>query len=105
MKYIFGFMALLVSMPSFSASSFIEDITEIQVLEDRVRLKVGVTYGTCGEKEGWWGWSTTHDRHKDWLAIAMTAYAQNSKIVVYDAQSSCSGLSDAIQLEGLYLKK
>lgn len=104
MKFFFVFLLFVSSLPAFAAHSFDKDIYEIQILEDQVRLRVGVTYGTCGSKEGWWGWSTEHDRHKDWLSLALMAYAQNKKITVYDAQSSCSGLPDVIQLEGLYLK-
>lgn len=103
-KGIAFILLLVVSLPSFSGSSFDRKIYEIQVLEDRVRLNVGGTYGTCGDIDGWWGWSTDHERHKDWLSLALMAYAQNKNITLYDTESSCSGLSNVIKLEGLYLK-
>jgi len=100
----FYLFTLAFSLPAFSEHAFDRKINEIQVLEDQVRLNVGGTYGTCGDIDGWWGWSTSHERHKDWLSLALMAYAQNKNITLYDVDSSCGGLPSVIKLEGLYLK-
>ena len=103
-------MKILILLLSLSSSvvyagAFGKIIKELQVYEDRVRLNVGVTYGTCGSREGWWGWSTGNARHKDWLALALTAQAQRIEVIVYDAQDSCGGpASDITGLEGLFIK-
>jgi len=95
----------LVSPLVSASSSFTLEIVEIQVLSDRVRLALsGNAYGTCGVKEGWWGWSTTNERHQDWLSLALAAQAQGKRITVYDEQSSCQGPVDVIGIEGLFIK-
>jgi hypothetical protein len=88
------------------ANSFERDVGEIQVYGDRVRIYIGVTYATsCGIADLWWGWSTSDPRHKDWLALALTAKTQGKKLVFYDAQDSCSGPGpDTIGIEGLFIK-
>lgn len=99
------FSLLLVPTLVSASSSFTLEIAEVQVFSDRVRLLLtGNAYGTCGAKEGWWGWSTAHERHSDWLSLALTAQAQGKRITVYDEQSSCQGPVDAIGIEGLFIK-
>ena len=101
------FFAIILTMVSQTvlASSFERNVFDIQVLSDRVRIKIGTTYGTCGSYEGWWGWATSNPRHKDWLSIVLSAQAQNRKIVVLDEQNSCAGPGgDTIGLEGLSIK-
>jgi hypothetical protein len=101
---LFGAL-LTVSQIAVAAYSFERSIVEIQVLSDRVRVYVGTTYGTCGVNEGWWGWSTSDPRHKDWLAVALAAQAQERPIVVHDTEGSCTGPGgDVVGLEGLSIK-
>ena len=100
------YLLILCFVPvlSFAEHTFERIIQEIQIIDEVVRLKVGTTYGTCGEREGWWGWSVNSPNHNAWLSLALSAQAQNKKIMVYDRHSSCGGLPTVIQLEGLYLK-
>lgn len=96
---------LLASQTVLAAWSFERNVAEIQILSDRVRIYVGTTYGTCGASEGWWGWSTSDPRHKDWLALILSAQAQGKRIVVIDNDGACSGPgSDTVGLEGLTMK-
>jgi len=99
------FLLLLALSQSVFSYTFEREIHEIQVYTDRVRLNIGNSYGTCGARDGWWGWSTGSDRHKDWLSLALTAQAQSKKITVYDAHGSCAGPGgDTVELEGLFIK-
>jgi hypothetical protein len=102
------FQAVLLALASTQAlaNSFERDVGEIQVYGDRVRIYIGVTYGTsCGIADLWWGWSTSDARHKDWLALALTAKAEGEKLVFHDAQDACSGpSSDTLGIEGLFMK-
>ena len=91
--------------PALAEWGFQRNVSEVQVHPDRVRLNVGVTYGTCGANEGWWGWSTSDPRHKDWLAIALVALSAQKPLVIVDAHGSCSGPGgDTVGLERLHLK-
>lgn len=105
--------ASLVLCASFAAASqsalaswsFERSVGEVQVLSDRVRIYVGTTYGTCGANEGWWGWSTSDPRHKDWLALALFARSQGKTVVVIDNDGTCAGPGgDTVGLEGLTAK-
>ena len=102
------FQAVLLALVSTQAlaNSFERDVGEIQVHGDRVRIYIGVTYGTnCGLADLWWGWSTSDARHKDWLALALAAKAQGKKLVFHDANETCSGPgSDTLGIEGLFMK-
>jgi len=90
---------------ALSENWFEKSVGEIQVHADRVRIYVGTTYGTCASMDGWWGWSTGDSRHKDWFALVLFAQAQDKKIVLYDAQSACSGPGgDTIGIEALFVK-
>ena len=105
MKRIFSTMAIFISFTSFSYE-FERDIHEVQVLSDRVRINLGITYGTCGDNEGWWGWMLTQPASSQWLSVVLSAQAQNKKVTVFDAHGSCGGIiKDAVGLEGIYLKK
>ncbi len=85
-------------------SSFEREIKEVQVYEDRIRINIGITYGSCGAKDVWWGWHTTNISSASWLSVVLTAQAQGKAVTVYDAQDSCAGPVDAIGLEGIFLK-
>ena len=64
---IFFLAVLGLSLISISiAYEFYRSIKEIQVLSDRVGMNVGVTYGTCGENEGWWGWDISNPASNYW---------------------------------------
>ena len=105
MKYLM--IATLCVSNACVAGTFERDVNEIQVYDDRVRVNVGTTYGTCQDKEGWWGWSTSNPRHKDWLSLVLSAQAQGKKITVVDIHSSCAGsgsVNDIIGLEAVFLK-
>ena len=104
-KVIFSIVATLSSYSAFASWSFERSVGEIQVLADRVRVFVGVTYGTCGVNEGWWGWSTSDPRHKDWLSMVLAAQAGGRTIVVTDVDGSCGGTGgDIVGLEALSIK-
>src|SRR3989338_5068830 len=81
---------LSISTNTF-AGTFEVNISEIQVHQDRERLYVGTTYGTCGAIEGWWGWATGNPRYKEWLSMAMMAHALGKPVVVVDVDDSCVG--------------
>lgn len=103
--HLLNVVVLLVAQVSFAGTSFERAISEIQILSDRVRINIGVTYGTCGVAEGWWGWSISDPRHKDWLSMALSAQAQGRKITVFDDNGACAGPgSDTIGLEGMSIK-
>ena len=85
------------------ALTFARTISKIDINADRVRIFVGVTYGTCGDFNDWWGWSTSDPRHKDWLSLAMTATVTGKEVEVVDVHDSCSGPGDAVGLEELNL--
>lgn len=87
------------------AGSFERTPREIQILPDRVRIYLGTTYGTCGQFEGWWGWSTSDPRHKDWLELVYFAIDKGLTLVFYDAQDSCYGPGgDTLEIDGLFGK-
>jgi hypothetical protein len=103
--FVSGAALLFASQVAVAGYSFERSVGEVQVLSDRVRIYVGTTYGTCEASEGWWGWSTSDPRHKDWLALVLFAKGTGRSIVVYDDQGSCSGPGgDIVGLERLYLK-
>ncbi len=93
--------AILAS--SSLAGTFTNKVKDIQVYEDRVRVFIGGGYGTCNERDGWFGWATSNMRHNDWLSLAITAKATNSNISFYDAQNSCAGPVDIVGIEGVFL--
>jgi hypothetical protein len=100
-----GSSLLLASHLAYAGYAFERYVAEIQVLPDRVRIFVGTTYGSCGVNEGWWGWSTSDPRHKDWLALVLSAQAQNRPVVVYDEHGSCSGpTTQEVGIERLSIK-
>ncbi|MCG7562392.1 MULTISPECIES: hypothetical protein [Pseudoalteromonas] len=103
MKRILPLFFLAPSL-CFAGSSFERKIEEIQVVDEVVRLKIGVTYGACGAIDSWWGWSINDPSHSAWYAMALSAQARDRPVTVYDKQSACGGLPTAIELEGLYLK-
>ncbi|HEY0923542.1 hypothetical protein [Rheinheimera pacifica] len=87
------------------AAVFTNYINEVQVYQDRVRVHIGGGHGTCGEKEGWFGWSTSNELHKDWFSLVLMAKAANVKISMYDQNDSCAGPAGAIGIEGVFLPK
>lgn len=100
------FISLLLFLPiNAFAGSFKNYVNEIQIYGDRVRVHTGGSYGTCGNADGWFGWPTSHDRHKDWLSLVLTAKASRSKVTMYDQQNSCNGMADAVLVEGVFLPK
>ncbi|MEH6345029.1 MAG: hypothetical protein V7785_08090 [Bermanella sp.] len=104
MKKIFLLFLVVFSSSSFSYESE-REIKQIQVLEDTVRIEVGVIYGSCSaEQTGWIGWSNERPSHSAWLALALSAQAQGKKITFYEAHGSCGGLTNSIKIEGLYIK-
>lgn len=101
MLLLFGCLAVFSS--SVYAGSFTRQIQDVQVLEDRVRIYVGTTYGTCGSREGWWGWPLSHAAHSAWLSVVLTAVSQSEPVTIYDSQDSCAGGTDYSALEGIFL--
>ena len=100
-------MKKLLLLILFSSSSFAglfkNHINEIQVYQDRVRVHTSGSYGTCGAKDGWFGWKTSNERHKDWLSLVLAAKMSGTKVSMYEQQNSCNGLHDAVEVEGVFL--
>lgn len=103
MKKIAIVSVLLVSSSSVGAHLFKRHVNEVQVYQDRVRVHTGGTYGTCGERDGWFGWKTSNERHKDWLSLVLVGKASGAKVTMYDQHNSCNGMSDAVEVEGVFL--
>jgi hypothetical protein len=98
-------LALLTAQTVMAATSFARFPSQVQILDDRVRMYIGTTFGTCGEHEGWVGWSIAHPRHKDWLDLTMLAIQEGKLLIFHDAQDSCYGPGgDTLEIDALYLK-
>ena len=98
------FLLLLVSSINSFAYTFTAEVSEVQVYEDRVRVLIkSAGFGTCGDRNGWFGWSTANDRNNNWLSLVLTAKATNTSVTMYDAQGSCSGPVDVVGVEGVFL--
>lgn len=103
MKKLVLLLLLPISSLCYSAT-FTNKVTEIRVFEDRVAIHIGKGCGTCGNREGWFGWSTTHNRHQDWMSLAILAKTTEQTLTVYDSQGSCNGPEGAVGIEGMFLK-
>lgn len=45
------------------------------------------------------GWSTSHERHNDWLSLATVA---ETSISLHDSQNYCAGPVDVVGIEGVF---
>lgn len=85
-----------------SAGSFTREVKEVRVYQDRVIVHAGGGYGTCGDRNGWFGWDTANPRHSDFLSMVLTAKATKTPLTFYDAGNACGGPEGAVGIEGLF---